>query len=370
MAESDTKMSLFRLGGTWMIEESLVDSHNELSLGELNFILFGHAAFQYLNAGCALGVFELLQSQPGLTRGEVSRALCLEELPTRILLFGLAALKLVRKDGRQYRNSSVITQKFEAGGWQAFRDTVMFEARIVYAGQAHFVESLRANANLGLQEIPGNGRDLYHRLGENPELSGIFYSYMGSWSRLANPCLLRGVDFRDVETVLDVGGGDATNAIDLVLAHPHLRVTLLEIAECCSRARDRVSDAGLEDRISVVAGDMLHEPIDGSFDCVMFIHQLVIWSPGVIRSLLGKAYEVIRPQGKVVIFNSMASDDEDGPLMSALDSVYFMTLPAPGGMIYPWREYESALLATGFDSIGRIRCEGWTPHGIIVARRP
>jgi len=41
-----------------------------LELSDLTPILFGHAAFQYLNAGCELGLFQLLQQHSDLTKEE------------------------------------------------------------------------------------------------------------------------------------------------------------------------------------------------------------------------------------------------------------------------------------------------------------
>ena len=55
--------------------------------------------------------------------------------------------------------------------------------------------------------------------------------------------------------------------------------------------------------------------------------------------------------------------------MAALDTVYFRSVAAGNGMIYPWKDYEKLLRKTGFKKIERIRCNTWTPHGVIVARK-
>ena len=71
----------------------------------------------------------------------------------------------------------------------------------------------------------------------------------------------------------------------------------------------------------------------------------------------------------MVIFNSMSNDAGDGPVVAALDSVYFAALPAEGGMIYSWEQHEQCLRAAGFRDIERTACPGWTPHGILVATK-
>jgi ubiquinone/menaquinone biosynthesis C-methylase UbiE len=342
---------------------------DSLTSADLSLVLFGHAAFQYLNAGCELGVFELLSHHPGLNKTELADRLELQSQPTRCLMFGLTALKLVVKSGDTYRNSSAIEKFFAERKWKEFHDTVRFEARIVYLGQSDFVESLRRNTNIGLRHIPGSSKNLYERLGENRELQNVFYEYMSSWSKLANPLLLEHVDFSRMKSAVDVGGGDATNAIAIAEAYPELKISLIDISANCELARQRIAARGLSDRISVVEGDMFVDDFPSGHDCFMFIHQLVIWPLDVNTSLLKRAYDALEPGGRVLIFNSISSDEEDGPVMSALDSVYFVSIPAEGGMIYAWKEYEQCLRDAGFSDIRRIECDFWTPHGIILATK-
>jgi L-tyrosine C(3)-methyltransferase len=345
----------------------LKEDEDPLGMDQLGLLLFGHAAFQYLYAGCELRVFQLLSKTPNLTKEELTKSLGLETQPGRCLLFGLASLKLIIKTGDTYHNSLVIETMFASDKWDMFYDTVQFEARIVYSGQADFVQSLRENTNVGLRRIPGHGHDLYHRLAENTDLQEIFYKYMSSWSSLANYLLLEHLDFYDTRKIVDVGGGDATNAIAIAEAYPHVQIMLLDIPESCEIARNKIAASQLSDRISVREGNMFAQEFPTGHDCFLFIHQLVIWPLDVNTLLLKRAYEALEPGGRVIIFNSMSSDDEAGPVMAALDTVYFCCLPAEGGMIYAWKDYEACLRSAGFEQIRRVECDSWTPHGIIVA---
>jgi hypothetical protein len=351
------------------LETPKIEAEDSLTMGDLGLLLFGHAAFQYLNAGCELGVFEILSQHPGLTKAELEKRLGLQTQPTRCLMFGLTALKLLVKSEDSYRNSSIVERFFSERKWKEFHDVVRFEAQIVYSGQADFVESLRKNTNVGLRHIPGSSKNLYERFGENSELQKVFYEYMSSWSRLSNPLLLQNVDFSSMKSAVDMGGGDATNAIAIAEAYPELKITLIDIPPNCELARRRIAAHALSDRITVVEGDMFVNEFPTGHDCFLFIHQLVIWPLEVNTSLLTRAYEALEPGGRVLIFNSISSDDEDSPVMAALDSVYFVSIPAEGGMIYAWKEYEQCLRDAGFSEIQRIECDFWTPHGIILATK-
>jgi SAM-dependent methyltransferase len=334
---------------------------------DLTPILFGHAAFQYLHAACALGVFEILAGTQGLTRAELASRLGLTERPLRCLLLGLTALRLLEKTGEHYANSALIEKLIDEGTWSVIHDAALFEARIVYAGLGDFVESLRQDRNVGLDRIPGAGADLYWRLSATPDLESIFFRFMGSWSRVAVSLLLKHFDFGLCRHVLDAGCGDGTNAVAIASAHPHLRMTLVDLPDTARIARAKVAEHSLSDRLAVHSGDLFRDPFPRGIDCYLFIHQLVIWPMDTNLLLLKRVHEALPPRGRVVIFNSISSDDGRGPLMAALDSAYFVAIPHEGGMIHSWEDYRDCLSRAGFRQIECIPCRSWTPHGLVTA---
>lgn len=341
-----------------------------LDMPGLSWILFGHAAFQYLNAACELQLFELLADHGPLTKPEIKTKLGLADRATDVLLLGTTALGLtVRDHDGTYSAASVVADLQQGDDWQRFKDTVAFEQYVVYEGQLDFTESLRTNSNVGLRRIRGTGRDLYHRLSENPHLESVFYRYMRSWSELANAHMVEQLDLSSATKVLDCGGGDAVNAIALAQANPHLSATVFEIPATEAIAQKKIAQADLSDRVSVIRGDMFADPFPTGFDTIMFAHQLVIWTLEENTFLLRKAYAALPEGGRVVIFNSMSNDAGDGPVVAALDSVYFAALPAEGGMIYSWEQHEQCLREAGFRDFERAACPGWTPHGILIATK-
>lgn len=354
----------------WMEDRSAHASANALDMDQLSRILFGHAAFQYLNAACELGLLELLAEDGPLPAEQIRSALGLAERARDILLLGCTSLGLIELQGSWYRVAAQIADLMERGVWQHIKNSVAFQQYIVYEGQADFTESLRQNTNVGLRRIPGEHADLYHRLAQTPWLEDVFYRYMRSWSLLANEHLTRNVDLSDARTLLDCGGGDAVNAIALAHANPRLRVTVLEIPSSVTVAAEGINQARLGERITVQGLDIFTDPFPTGYDCVLFAHQMVIWTPEQNTELLRKAYDALVPGGRVVLFNSMSNDAGDGPLVAALDSVYFASLPAEGGMIYPWRQHEASLSAAGFTRLERIVCPAWTPHGIMIGTKP
>nr|BFF05030.1 hypothetical protein GCM10020241_67050 [Streptoalloteichus tenebrarius] len=163
----------------------------------LSMILFGHSAFQYLNAACELGLIDLLARGEPMTAQRIGESLGLAERARDILLLGCTSLGLLRRDRETYCLAPRVADLVERGIWPHVQNVVAFEQHIVYEGQADFTESLRRNTNVGLRRIPGEGNDLYRRLSQTPHLSETFYRYMNSWSRLANGHLARCLDLSE-----------------------------------------------------------------------------------------------------------------------------------------------------------------------------
>lgn len=333
-----------------------------------DLILYLHSAsvFQLLHAGVELKLFELLNKNGTLQFSKISSSLKLKEQSTRCLLFGLKALGLINELNNEYRNSNSISELFNKNEFDLFKKMVLIQAHIMYLGQTDFVASLKLNANIGLKRYSGTGKTIYEKLEHNPKLKKVFYDYMEAYSDYAIPFLLKSVDFSKDNFVLDIGGGGGNNAIAIAKQNPHLTVTLLELPVAKSIAYKKIKQNNLTKQIKFFTGDMFKDDFPKNQDSILFIHQLVIWSQEQNKLLLKKAFESLNENGRVIIFSSIAEDTEDKPVMAALDTVYFRAIAAGNGMIYPWKDYEKMLHDVGFKKVEKIRCNTWTPHGIII----
>jgi ubiquinone/menaquinone biosynthesis C-methylase UbiE len=107
--------------------------------------------------------------------------------------------------------------------------------------------------------------------------------------------------------VLDVGCRDASHLIELVRGSGALGVGLDPVGRLLEQARAAVAEAGLDERIELVAGVMQHIPFPaGSFD--------LVWCRDVIElvddldSGLAEVARVLRPGGQLLVFTVLATD--------------------------------------------------------------
>ncbi len=341
---------------------------DDLRFQDLILIAGGHVAFQLLWAGHELGLFSLLSKEPGLTRGEIAAKLSLQPQPARILLVGLTALKLIRKADERFSNAA-LTDKMLVGERPGSPAPILgWQAHIVYPGLTDFVEALRQNRNVGLERFAGTGETLYQRLAGNAALETVFQDAMSALSQQANAHLLEILELGAHQHLVDVGGGDGTNAIAIARKFPQLRATVLDSPTVCRRAEQNFAASGLAERLGTCPGDIFETPFPTGIDCILFAHIFTIWSREENARLLAKCHAALPPRGQVLIFNMMAADDDSGPLSTALGSPYFLAIATGKGMLYAWKDYETLLRQCGFSKIERV---SGLPldHGLMIATK-
>ena len=221
---------------------------------------------------------------------------------------------------------------------------------LMYQPFYHLTESLRQGTNVGLQCVPGDGSTLYHRLESSAENKRIFYGWMKSIKHGSVPARL--VDaLRGCRHVLDVGGGDGDNAIDLAREVPGLKVTIIDLADTCALAAGNVAKAGLSERIAVSPGNFLEDPLPRGADAILFAHISNIYSDETNQALVEKAADALPKGGKLILFNLISNDDQTGPWYAGFMSLYFQVLATGTGAVYPPSRYEAWFANAGFESL-------------------
>lgn len=99
---------------------------------------------------------------------------------------------------------------------------------------------MKASSNIGLEEISGEGKSLYEKLENLPQLERLFHDWMADIGRLAglNDSSLPLLDGR-------MGGGDGANAVKLCRRYPKLKVTVFDLPRVSGLTRANAEREGL-----------------------------------------------------------------------------------------------------------------------------
>lgn len=107
------------------------------------------------------------------------------------------------------------------------------------------------------------------------------------------------------DNVLDCGSGTGTTGILAARkVGPHGKVTLFDLSDAMlTVARQKVTEAGLQDRVSFQTGDIVHLPFDNdTFDVVLSTYSMCpLYDP--IKGAL-ELYRVTKPGGKIGVAHS------------------------------------------------------------------
>ena len=329
------------------------------------YLVFGgHIFFQTLRAAAQFDLFSLLAKEPGLTLEEIAARLDLQQQPVRIMLLGLVSSGFLRKSGPRYYNRRTTTELLTPDSPRNILPYVELEHHVMYRGMPHFDEAIRQYRNVGLEEFAGDEPTLYQRLAHTPDIEKVFHDAMSVLSVQTNAMLARFLDLSDVKHLVDVGGGDGTNIMTLARKYPHLKASVFDFPSVCEIAREKIREAGMDDRLDAIPGHAFENDFPEGADCFLFAHFFTIWSEEKDRLLLMKAYDVLPAGGKVVVFNMMQHDDGTGPLSAAVGSPYFLTIATGEGMLYTWNEYEQWMKDAGFSRVYRRRLP--RDHGAII----
>ncbi|MDL2322124.1 acetylserotonin O-methyltransferase, partial [Desulfosarcina sp. OttesenSCG-928-B08] len=162
------------------------------------------------------------------------------------------------------------------------------------------------------------------------------------------PTLVPAVDLSGCRTLLDLGGGPGTYAIQFCRHYPNLSATVMDLSTTRLFAEETISRMGMADRITFVDGNFLTDDIPGKFDAVWMSHILHGDSVEDCRNIVRKAADCLNPGGIAIIHEFVLEDTLDRPLFPALFSLN-MLLMTQGGRSYSVSQLSAMLTEAGLE---------------------
>jgi len=151
--------------------------------------------------------------------------------------------------------------------------------------------------------------------------------------------------------LLDIGGASGTWTIAFLRSVPEAKATLFDLTPVMSMAEQRIAEAGLGDRVSLVPGDFYADDLPDGADLAWLgaiCHQN---SREQNRALFTKIHKSLNDDGVVVIRDVVMDPSHTSPKGGAMFAVN-MLVATEGGGTYTFDEYRHDLSEAGF---GRVR---------------
>ncbi len=186
------------------------------------------------------------------------------------------------------------------------------------------------------------GQQVWDYLRERPEENSDFNTAMHEHSRIELAAILEAYDFSGTGTIVDIGGGDGTLLTNVLRGNPSRTGVLFDLPHVVEQ--NRVAEAGLADRVTVIGGDIFGElPAGGD----LYIMKSVLhgWTDEQVVSIFAGIRSVIKPGGKLLLIERVIPDSDEVHASKAFD---FAMLVMAGGQERTEREYTDLLAKAGF----------------------
>jgi predicted O-methyltransferase YrrM len=192
-----------------------------------------------------------------------------------------------------------------------------------------------------------------------------FAQAMADVGRQSAQTTAEALDLSGARRLLDLGGGPGIYALEFARRYPALQATVFDLEDTVRVARENIRRAGLQDRVSVVAGDAFADDLGGPYDLIFVSNLVHIYSAQENLRLVGRCAAALAPGGRLCIKDFILDADGTSPPGGALFAVN-MLVSTEGGDCYPLDQVKGWLEAAGlvFESITDL-----TPQSRLIRAR-
>ena len=283
----------------------------ELSLAEI-FQLGYYWETKILLTAVKLNLFSTIDAKPR-TAGEVAQRIGADARTLELLMNALVATGVLTKDGDRFANTSVA-------------QTHLVKTSPSYIGHLLILHDAEWNNWGKLEETIRTGRSpvTKHVFETDPELGTNVLSVLHRIGEQSGPALAKRLALGEARTMLDLGGGAGTNAIAFCTVYPKLKATVFDLSQTLQVTERTVKQAGLEDRITLKAGNFNKDSLGGSYDVVLMSDILHYQDDQMNAAVVKKVHAHVNPQGRLVIKDRFLDETGTGPAWTTAFAVHIL----------------------------------------------
>ena len=228
------------------------------------------------------------------------------------LLDALVAVGLLKKSGAGYENIPELAE-------------FLVKSSPFYMGELMLLQDAEWDYWGKLETIVRTGRPVVRGnvFMNHPQLSETVLRVLDRMGKRVAPGLAEKIDLSACRTFLDVGGGAGTFSIAFCRRYPRLEATLFDLPQTLAVTRKNIEKAGLTERIRLIPGNFLDDPLPGPVDAVFLSDILHYQTEAENRHLFRKLYKATTPGG-VTVVKDMFIGNSGNPGWNAVFSIHMM----------------------------------------------
>jgi len=281
---------------------------NDLNPGHIMQTATGFWASKVLLTAVELDLFSTL-GDGSMTAAQLGETLELHPRGTFDFFDALVALKFLDRDGDgahgKYKNTKDTAAFLDKkspmyiGGMPE-----MLNARL-FGFWNHLGVALKTGKPQN--EVKVHGKSIFEALYSNEAQLGEFLNAMTGFQAGNFMALAEKFDFSKYKTVSDVGGALGLLSRLVGKKHAHLKFSTFDLPPVAPHAQKHVDQAGMKERINVVAGDFFEDALPKA-DVVTMGNILHDWNLENKKILIKKAYDALPDGGAFIAVENLIDD--------------------------------------------------------------
>jgi hypothetical protein len=314
-----------------------------MKFSDLTSLASGHVEARIVQTAVQLGIFDCIGSR-SVDAHSVAFATGLHAKATELLLNALAALELLQKRENHYALAPVATKHLLRTSTQYLGDMIRFDSSL-WSCWEKLPDAIRS----GQPVCPPN---MYQ---DDPAETRIFINAMDSLVKARGDAevMAKAIDWSSITELLDVGSGPATYPITLCKRFSKLHATIFDLPGTLTITERHVREAGMIERIRLIAGDYRKDLIPGSYDIVFLSNIIHGESFENNRSLISKLVANLKAGGQIIVKDHILNDSRTTPPVGAIFSL-LMLLTTESGRCYSFNEIKNWMEKAGLAQVQQI----------------
>ncbi len=206
---------------------------------------------------------------------------------------------------------------------------------------------------------------------DDPEYRRSFTWAMHQRSLTAARQVAAQLDLNNAKTLLDVGGGPGTYALEFLKKNAALQAGVWDRFQALEVAKEIAKSVRHGRRLSYYPGDLFENPVPGKFDVLWVSNVLHIFSPAENKTLFRKLRRALNPGGRILIQDAFLMNKPGFDVSETNLFAVTMLLFTPTGNTYRAQDVQRWLKASGLKKTRCLQLQKGTGDwdGIIIEGR-
>jgi len=290
---------------------------------------------EVLEIALDLKIFKLLEEEKSLQK--LSSKLNISKHRTKLLLDALVYMELLEINQNRYLNSNIAKKFFIYNSSSYCGDVFLYRKQMINNSKIA-IKSILNNKKFEDKKVPhlwANASKLFLKKEQKYLISPLVIDIIKNLK-----------EFNLINKMLDLGCASGIIGLEITKLHPTLKTVLFDYEEVINIAKKHISQYKLQNRVSVLSGDINKDDIGNNYD--------LIWCSNIFyflkdkKDVIQKIYNSLNQNGVLVSchveINTKNSIDENS-------FFYFLSLNMQGKNILKPMELSNIFEEIGFKSI-------------------